>query len=274
MIQIVVSGVIALVIAAFLYGARSRSRKKGAKQGRGLVVVLSVALVVAIIGIVSGVLKQSVSRYDGISAVVQMEQRSPKYAALKTYFPQEYQAAVAPAVLARTPEEQSAALATVNPALERIVMRQFRFADSNVAGRYVDLLGRVGSALAEGDARRCVNFYATGSWADASALLGPEIIGERERILGDLVAQTATSPAELPRTALEAVAQRVNQGALGSMSREEIAQLQPFLNTGAVPSDQAGVSALCRYMTNRFVSAANLPPADKAAFLQALSLTE
>lgn len=275
MFEIVVSGLLVVVLAAVLYSTRNQSPKKSAGSGgKVMKTFLTVAIVVAALGLLGSILRQTVSRQGGFSHVAQLE-RSPKFAAIKAHFPDEYQTLVTPLLIARTPEAQRAALERANSAAEQLVIRQLRFVDGAGAARYLDLESRRGLMLERGDAQTCRTYFVGDRPFDGVAAFGPEAIMERERLLGDIVVQTATRPAStatLP--AMEQVSQRINDLAAKELTPEQLAQLDGFFNTGIAPSDDAGATALCRYMSRRVGWATQLPLHDKQAFLQGAVILE
>ncbi|RZJ42523.1 MAG: hypothetical protein EON86_07365 [Brevundimonas sp.] len=272
MLQIVISGLLVVGLATFLYVSRNPSgKKKVAASGKGLRIAAMIALAGAGISLLGAIVGQSGSRYPGLVILSNME-GSPKYVAVKTYFPGEYRTLTTPLMIAPTQEEAMRATGEVNRGLERLVARQLRLADDDSASNYLVLMSGLAQTMLAAEPRSCGDFYV-GARFDGAAAFGEQVIVERERILGGIVTQTATRPgSQASMEQIQEVTGRVNNQAFNAIGAEQGARLEGFFDTGVMPGDDAGATALCHYMAQRLTAAKRLPPSEARAFVQGVAV--
>lgn len=268
MLYIILSGLAVVVIAGLLFAVHNQSPKKAAASRKPLKIGLTVALVGASFALLGSALSQTSARQSVLNPIAEME-RSPMVAAIKAHHADEYEGMLLPARMARTLEAQQAILDKLDPTFEQFVARQLRLVDVDTAARYLDMMNRAGVALEAGDPANCRAYYVGGAYVDGVAVFGEKAVAERQKVLGEVVVQTATRPARTASSsAIDQVNQRINDLAAGDLSPEQLARLDGFFDTGKAPSDTAGSAALCRYLSRRLAFATQLSPSDKQTFVQ------
>jgi hypothetical protein len=265
---IIVSGLAVVVVGGLLFAVHNQSPRKAAKSRKTLKVGLTVALVGASFALLGSALSQTSARQRVLNPIADME-RSPMVAAIKAHHADAYEGILLPARMARTLDEQQAILDRLDPTFEQFIARQLRLVDTETASRYLDMMNRTGVVLEAGDPANCRAWYVGGATFDRVAVFGEKAVAEREKVLGDVVVQTATRPARTASpSAIDLVNQRINDLAAGDLPPEQLARLDGFFDTGKAPSDAAGAAALCRYLSRRLSFATRLSPSDKQVFVQ------